>query len=520
MENMNYMNDFLLIGAAIILFSMAIYSLLYRKVPGALPLFVQMTAAFLWTMGSYLEIRSIGLEYKIIWRNIQQIGVFIVPISSVFFAIDYSKQVKLKKYACIIGTVPIMALILIFTNRFHHLMRSGYELVESSSLRASLIVHSTSLGIILVTINFFIQLIGVIILVDFRKRVPKYFKNQVFLIILSIFLTPFLDWLKGAWLDKSGLYIPIAVLYIPSAFILFHCLLKYDILSITPIARDKVFEVITEGILIIDTSLNIVDRNLYMKTIMEKYFNKSEDFIGMNIYDVFGNIPEIKKLLIDKQKNSTEIQINNENGNYYLLCTKHEVNSDGNNIIGQVIIINDITDKKKYELSLKDKADKDSLTGLLNRNGFSDAFGSILRNTAIKAQPVTVFMIDIDLFKKINDSYGHINGDKVLQNFAEVLKATLRPEDVVGRIGGEEFAVVLPDIDKDKSLLIAEKIRKRVEESNLLVLDRNIINYTVSIGIADNINLNISQEELLHIADIALYRAKKSNRNCAVLYRE
>lgn len=519
---MNSINNFLLGGSAIILFSIAIYTLLHRKVPGAIPLFIQMVAAFLWMMGSYLEINSIGLEDKVLWRNIQQIGVFIVPISSVFFAIDYSKQRRLRKYAYIIAVIPITALILIFTNRFHYLMRFKYEIIENSLLKESLVVHSTTLGIIFITINFFIPLIAVMILIDFRKKVSKYFKNQVFLVILSIVLTPLLNWIKGVWLDKSGIYIPVAVLYIPSAIILFHCLclLKYNIFSLTPIARDKVFDVISQGILVVDESGNIIDKNSYASAICRKYFNISKKIIGMKISDIFSNNLEIQKLLTNDKEGSVEVKIHNEYGSSYLLCNIHLLSIGSSETIGQVIILSDITEKKHYELDLLTRAEKDGLTQLLNRQGFNVAYDKMLNNVIETEKSISCLMLDIDYFKKINDTFGHINGDKVLQNLADILRTTLSEEDIVGRIGGEEFVVILRGVEKDEAFLVAERIRKEVENSRVFIIEDKTINYTVSIGIADNSDYEVIQEKLLHKADIALYQAKESSRNCTIIYNK
>jgi hypothetical protein len=83
-------------------------------------------AAIIWTASSYLEMQSTGLDAKLIWRNFQQIGVFIIPITIVFFVVDYSKRIKVKKHLCFLSTVPLISLMLIFTDRFHHLIRFEY----------------------------------------------------------------------------------------------------------------------------------------------------------------------------------------------------------------------------------------------------------------------------------------------------------------------------------------------------------------------------------------------------------
>jgi diguanylate cyclase (GGDEF)-like protein len=212
--------------------------------------------------------------------------------------------------------------------------------------------------------------------------------------------------------------------------------------------------------------------------------------------------------------------LDSEGSSSFLLCSTHQLSRRNNEAVGTVIVISDITEKKLYELDLLARAERDGLTQLLNRHGFNPAFDKVLKKASVENKPVACLMLDIDYFKKINDTYGHANGDKVLQNLAKILDDTLRKEDIVGRIGGEEFGVVLPGVDKNNAYSIAERIRKRAADSSLAIKDGEIINYTVSIGIADNSSSGISQEKLLHLADIALYKAKETARNCTIIYNE
>ncbi|MDF2522856.1 MAG: diguanylate cyclase with sensor, partial [Clostridiales bacterium] len=108
--------------------------------------------------------------------------------------------------------------------------------------------------------------------------------------------------------------------------------------------------------------------------------------------------------------------------------------------------------------------------------------------------------------------------DKVLQNLAAILRDTLREEDIIGRIGGEEFAVVLPKINKNDAFIVAERIRRRVQEGGVLIQDDLTINYTVSIGVNDNTGTDTTIEQLLHNADMALYEAKKQSRNYTLVH--
>jgi diguanylate cyclase (GGDEF)-like protein len=122
-------------------------------------------------------------------------------------------------------------------------------------------------------------------------------------------------------------------------------------------------------------------------------------------------------------------------------------------------------------------------------------------------------MLDIDHFKQINDTYGHQSGDLVLKSVANTFQEVLRSVDIIGRLGGEEFAVVLPETWIAKALEVAERLREKISEGEVALPDGTIIRFTVSIGIAALIDKNSNIDMLLDDADKALYRAKQAGRN-------
>ncbi|QAA32933.1 diguanylate cyclase [Clostridium manihotivorum] len=512
---MQFIQGFMLLVSLIILGYIGLYSLINRKVPGAIFLFVQMLGGIIWSLASFLEINTLGLYNKIIWRNIQQIGVFTVPIASVFFAIAYSKQYKFKKYAYALTLFPLLDIILIYTNYYHHLVRSGYVIAENALFGQNLIVKLTDLGSILVAVNFFIPLLSMAILFNYKRKVALRFKKQVSLVILSIFFMLIFSWAKTAVLEKLGVYIPIAVLYIPSTLIMFYCLFKYNLLNVSPIARDKVFDVIKEGIIVIDEASYIVDANEYAKQLISKYITEEENLIGLKVTDVLKDHPEILDLYSSKNEAYVELKYKVNDMDNYISCSVHLLYSN-DAMIGAILILNDITEKKLYEISLKEKADRDSLTSLLNRRGFTDRFNYIVED--ISGNMVSIVMIDIDYFKSINDTYGHMAGDKVLMHFSELLNKYLDTAYALGRIGGEEFAVLFNGIGKREVFNLLENFRKKVETSEVIIDDKVTISYTISIGITDNNTKDIDLDELIRKADIALYEAKDSSRNCTKIY--
>jgi diguanylate cyclase (GGDEF)-like protein len=154
----------------------------------------------------------------------------------------------------------------------------------------------------------------------------------------------------------------------------------------------------------------------------------------------------------------------------------------------------------------------DPLTGTLNRGAFMEIAGRIVEHCRHDGTPVSVMMFDLDRFKAVNDTYGHAIGDAVIRKFCEVTTAALRPHDALGRIGGEEFAVVLPGSSIEAANVRAERIRASFAE-NCRFVGGHQVNATVSGGLAVITNDGQTLSALLEYSDLALYRAKTEGRN-------
>ena len=165
---------------------------------------------------------------------------------------------------------------------------------------------------------------------------------------------------------------------------------------------------------------------------------------------------------------------------------------------------------------LADAARTDALTGLLNRRWFEERMQAELERAARTGRPVTVVVCDLDHFKGINDRFGHRVGDLALQRFAAVARGFKRGIDDLARIGGEEFAIVLPEADEHGGFLVAERLRRAVRDAGL-VDDHGV---TVSFGVASYPRHAIESEQLLHCADQALYLAKQLGRDRSVIFSE
>lgn len=173
----------------------------------------------------------------------------------------------------------------------------------------------------------------------------------------------------------------------------------------------------------------------------------------------------------------------------------------------------DVTALKEKEQALVELAERDSLTGLLNRRGFTDLAENLVTSALRDATALTLAMLDIDFFKSINDTYGHDVGDAALGHFARLIRSSFRASDIVARVGGEEFVVLLTRVDATDCLRVLDQFREKVASTGLPLDDGKVLNMTVSIGVTALNSTDKEVNELLKRSDMAMYEAKRSGRN-------
>jgi two-component system, sensor histidine kinase LadS len=178
----------------------------------------------------------------------------------------------------------------------------------------------------------------------------------------------------------------------------------------------------------------------------------------------------------------------------------------------EVGVLRRLYNRKKEKLA--ELAFYDALTGAYNRRYFDEKIREEVSRALRYERSLSLLMIDIDHFKKVNDDYGHQKGDQVLAAVAGILKGSLRGTDIVCRYGGEEIAVILPETSADNAWKIGENCRKNIAAQSARTVDRGV---TVSIGVSELVGIGKSAH-FIKMADLALYRAKKNGRNQVVLF--
>lgn len=238
----------------------------------------------------------------------------------------------------------------------------------------------------------------------------------------------------------------------------------------------------------------------------ESYYPQSSDRDAFKVaIQTHGAVSDFPGQMVRKDGRVIDISISSQ-----------AVFDEDGNFAGVEGIYRDITQRKNLERELHRMASTDTLTGMANRRVFLERAEAAFAHARTENQPLVLLMLDLDHFKQINDRLGHLEGDRVLIAFAQAVQLLLRADDTVGRLGGEEFGVLLPRSGYDDALAIAERILQHIRSLALPGPHGQPVQVTTSIGLACLLPADRSLRDLLDRADQALYQAKRQGRDrCA-----
>ncbi len=499
---MELLQNILLISSCFLLITLAVHTGRKLSVTGMPALFAMIIFFMIWVVGNIIESNVSTFDWMLWGRNFQQIGVFFTTLCTLYFSIYYTANKKLRPLAYAITVIQVISVLLIFTDQFHHLMRASVELQQQAVFGHALVVHSTALGTVLVAFNFCIPLIALAILVLFARFVSSSLRRQLWLIIISIFLTFVVAVVQSTVLSDMNINIPIPVLNLPCVILMSYAVLRGGFVGIAPTALNKVFEVIEQGIIVTDGSGTIVEFNKRAAELMRAVSSPDRLKIGS---PVSGLLPDAPEPSVNQRFSPGNLprELTDPRRTISISMAHHKLVHSGRRSLGYVLVLTDIT-------RLKERAEIDSLTGIFNRDGIQSAFNDMQKKAS--GNPLLCAMIiDMDRFKTINDTYGHFGGDSVLRDFVKAAQAVLQEGCVLGRLGGDEF-VVLMFTNIEDAFAHAENLRRNITERCVPYLEHKI-RYTVSIGVAGLFIEGILMTDLLHKADLALYKSKHQGRN-------
>jgi diguanylate cyclase (GGDEF)-like protein/PAS domain S-box-containing protein len=502
-----------------------------RNTPGGKSLTALMLAAAIWAGGAALEHATIGIPGQILWSKFEYIGTVSCPVLLLTFAFEYNhlQHWLTRRTIAILFVVPLITLALAFTNEQHNLIWTTF-IPSPAGDNLTIFNHGIAFWIGAVGYSYLLILIGTILLIRGAIGLPAHYRRQIVLIVAGA-LTPWVvNVLYIAGLSPvPGLELtPLVIVFTGAIFA--WAIFQFGLLDLVPIARHTLIETMAEGMLVLDQQNRVVDANPAAQHLLGE---KTVISIGAYVGDIFNDWPELKKLFLhNNPEMRTELTVGDSRGGH-LEINISPVHDSQQRFTGQFIVLRDITEKRRIQdelqdvnehlrlqlaeiktlqANLRERAIRDSLTGLYNRRYLDETLERELSRARRENYEISVLMIDIDHFKELNDTHGHKAGDQVLKELGDFLLTGFRLGDIVCRYGGEEFLIIMPGVQlKDahsRAQALCQTFNKTVFRYEKLELRG-----TISIGVAVFPRHGNTSDEIIRAADAAMYAAKQAGRN-------
>jgi diguanylate cyclase (GGDEF)-like protein len=449
--------------------------------------------------------------------------------------------------------IPLLTLILAFTNTNHNLLMINQAFVlKFNKYGPYFLVHSLySYGCIVLALYYFIR---------FAIESSGFFSKQATFVMVGSVIPLVINFLGTVkFIDTSQFDLSSSFSF--TIFFYWLAIIKYDFLNIMPIALQQVVNHISDGLLVLNKDYLLIDFNITIENMFSGILTlkKKEDIFKLaqkiNLSEVnFRAL--LRQVENEKRTISIEKEIRVNDFDKYFNIDLTPIYSK-QRYIGTTVLFKDITEHKQnigtlesknkeldeanaelqaqngkiqeLNIKLKKLSEIDVLTGVYNRRFFDEYYE--IEKTKVLHQPeykqeekykmnFGIAILDIDNFKKVNDTYGHMVGDNVLKQFVQIIKTLVHSNDIVCRYGGEEFVIIFTRTSRERTITTIEKIREEVEKHQFLfneeIKDAHV---TVSIGFAAfDDDCGQDKNNILMIADERLYKAKKTGKN-KVIYK-
>lgn len=505
--------------------SIALITWRRRAVKGAISLTVMMVGLEIWSGTYAIMWSSPRLDEQIFWLNATYIGVVVVPISFLVFVVQVTDNDRwLTRWNLLLLCIePLVTLIIVWTNNYHHLFHTSFTLQYLNGWPELYWTRGPWFWVN-VAYSYALTAVAVLILIGTALRASPYFRLQ----LLTILLGCFLPWGASIYAElfyKALRDLDLAPLSFGFSGIIFaYAMFNQRLLDILPVARSTLIEKMSDGMIVIDTHDRILDINPAAQRILLVDGKKA---FGKNIRELYPEWSDYIESYSSQQGLHLEVQGRLDASRFYDITVSALPNNRGH-INGRLISFRDITSRRESEAKLhqintqlrrqvrkisrlrdelREQAIRDPLTDLFNRRYLTETLERELNRARRESYPISVIMLDVDNFKRINDTYGHRTGDRTLERLAAIIRGHIRGSDIPCRVGGEEFVIVLPATSVEIAAARAEYIRSHFHSAKHFKGEKPI-EPTLSIGIAAFPAHGKRAEQILNAADEAMYAAK------------
>lgn len=497
-----------------------------RQAPGALSMLI-VSAGTAWWLVCALLWRFVGTGADpLLWFKLIFAGVVLMSPAFLTFALQHTNRGHwiTPRIVALLAIEPVLFNIAVWTDPYHGLVSSGWQGRGHGDY-----VGGIAFWMHTIYSYVLIGLTHVVLIQGFLRAPPLYRRQSAMIIVgtlaplfgnaLTIFhLSPF----PGRDLTPLGLVIGAAVI---SAAVF-----RRGLLDLVPIARDVVIERMNDGVLVLDSRNRLVDLNPAARAILGV---ENSDVLGKPAAVAMAAWQGYSADYLTMEGFQDEILIR---GDRYVDLRITALSDKRSRLSGLLMVLRDITPLKQASAALQDansrlrqqlieieamqgllkeQAIRDPLTGLYNRRFLEETLIRELDQSARTHSPISVVLIDLDYFKRINDTHGHHAGDLLLQAVGELLRLNCRGGDAACRFGGEEFVVILPGASFAVALQRADQWRQAFMAVRVSFGETEF-GATFSAGVATFPTHGDDSVSLMNAADIALYAAKDKGRNCVM----
>lgn len=460
----------------------------------------------IYLFGYLLELNSNTFEQMVFWNQVQYFGLAFFPALWLTVSLFYTKHVRfinLRTLAALF-VIPVLTFVLRATNQHHHLYYSAMELREISGYAMLYLGKGPWYYVQSAYLLISVTLTSLLFYHEYRKSRDMERARYLFLLAASVLphvgLIIILLNVLWAGLDYGALLMPVS-----SALVMF-AILKYDFLEVKSLARENIFETSPDAMLLLDNGSRIVDYN--QAALGLPFLNGPFDH--RKLEDILGDTPDL--LGVFKSATPQVFQIDLGGREKHFEVSSSSMYTAYGSLVGVLKSIRDITEMKTLEQQLRTAATIDELSELNNRRHFMELAEREFERSRRYDTDVSAVMLDVDNFKAINDTYGHACGDAVIRVIGKLLTSVFRKTDILGRIGGEEFAVILPNTAVEAAELAVERLQQVIAETEVFCGSARI-KFTISSGVACFSQEVDGLDELLRRADEAMYASKASGGN-------
>jgi diguanylate cyclase (GGDEF)-like protein len=497
-----------------------------RSAPGSSALSLLLAAMAIWAGGYATRWMDISVEAKLLWFKVMFIGVSSVPTLFFIFALGLTHNGfwLTPRRLALLSIQPVTSLLLHWTNQYHHFF---YLSVDMNSAVADLIRGPWYF--INVVYSYAAILIGFFLMSHGALRLGPLYRSQYRLIVVASAL----PWVASIFNElnfttfRNQEFTPLT--FGMSGIIYAFAVLQTHFMDLIPVARSYLIENMCDGVMVLDAQNRVVDINPAMEHLLEK---PPSFYLGKSAPEIFDGWLQKTNVLWDETETRAELKVPKDPPRYLDLRLTPLYDRD-QLLNGRLLVFRDVTERKQDEKrlryanerlqdqlieigllqsKLREQAIRDPLTNLFNRRYLEETLDRELARAGRESYPVCIIMVDLDYFKKINDTYGHDAGDQVLRALATTLAGQSRRGDFACRYGGEEFVIVMPNITRRTAYERAKKLRRHLN-SLQIPYEGHCLTTTISMGIACYPTNGETRQALLRAADQAMYAAKKAGRD-------